>query len=79
MTINSAAAESEITQGGFVVFVRNFLVCSLVVIACGHLSAQTLGTESGGFYYPEKLETWDVKSEFDILFARVPYDVVEEA
>lgn len=76
---NSAAAESEFTQGGFVQMIRYVLVSSLMLIAHFGLTAQTLGTESGGFYYPEKLETWDVKSEFDILFARVPYDVVEEA
>lgn len=39
---------------------------------------QGTGTAPGSFFYPDKLEQFHFKSDFDVLFGRVPFDVVEE-
>ncbi len=43
-----------------------------------HIVAQEANVSPGSFYYPARAETWSVKPMFDMVFARVPYDVVEE-
>ncbi|MCX6139942.1 MAG: hypothetical protein NTX15_03790 [Candidatus Kapabacteria bacterium] len=44
-----------------------------------HAHGQTLGTVPGSFFYPDRLESFNTKFAFDVMFGRVPFDVVEEA
>jgi hypothetical protein len=57
------------------------LIIAAALVTSGsalHISAQAFGTTSGSFYYPADLASGKVKTTFDMMFARVPYDVVEE-
>lgn len=59
--------------------IRWIVAVFIAITMAGTANAQTLmGTTAGGFYYPAELESGKVKTTFDLLFARVPYDVVEE-
>lgn len=78
MTTNSAAAESE-----FLFHRENAmrkLVTVLIMTVAWHTTAMTQepNLSKGAFYYPASAPDWTIKPVFDILFARVPYDVVEE-
>ena len=52
------------------------LIAILASVAVSH--AHVAGTTAGSFFYPAPLESGSIKSTFDMMFARVPYDVVEE-
>ena len=56
-------------------------ICGIILALtmCTYVQGQSIGTVPGSFFYPDKLETFDTKFVFDVMFARVPFDVVEEA
>lgn len=79
MTTSSAVAESELIHGGIVQMIKWIVAVSIVAsFTIGAVAQTVMGTTAGGFYYPAELSSGKVKTTFDLVFARVPYDVVEE-